>query len=340
MIRTTAFSAFVATGLLVGGILVGTLTYHPATSRAGASSIPTTASTGAVLSSNALQALSTTANPVPAAGGGYGGHRGGRGGYAGFRGPVLTVTGVSNNTITATGRGGQTVTITVTGNTKYTEAGVPAQLSDVTKGAHIAVQGTRSGTTITATSIIIVLPTASGVVSNLSGNSFTLTGFNGATHTIHVSGSTRYQRAGATVPASTLTNGAAVIVEGTQNSDGSLNAVRITIQVQQVLGQVTAVNSNGYTITSRGGTTVTIITSSSTTYITPNGTKSSASAVVKNGFILAQGTLSADSKTLDALRIVVLPATGPGSFGHGGYGSGPGHGGHVPVATPTPASGI
>jgi hypothetical protein len=337
MIRTTAFAA---TGLLVSGILVGTLASHPAIGQAGASSNPTTARTSGLLSSNTSQALSTAANVVPAAGGRYGGRWGGPGSSFGFRGPVLTVTGVSNNTITATGRGGQTVTITVTSSTKYTEAGAPAQLSDVTKGEHIAVQGTRSGATITATNIIIVLPAASGVVSNLSGNSFTLTGFNGAAHTIHVSASTRYQRAGATVPANTVTTGAAVIVEGTLNSDGSLNAVRITIQVQQVLGRVTAVNSNGYTIISRRGTTVAIITSSATTYVTPSGAKSSATAVAKNGFILAQGTLSADGKTLDALRIVVVPATGPGSFGHGGYGSGPGQGGRFPLATPTPASGI
>jgi hypothetical protein len=341
MIRTAAFSAFVATGLLVSGILAGTLAYHPSTSHATASSVSTTAS----LSSSTVRGLSSANTITPAANGrggkpGSGNFGRGFGGFRGAGGAVLTVTGVSNNTITATGRGGQTITVTVTNSTKYSEAGAAAQLSDVVKGEHIAVQGSRSGTSITATSITIVLPVVSGVISNLSSDSFTITGFNGATHAIHIGSSTRYQRAGAAATVNDVANGSAVVVEGTLNSDGSVNAVRITIQVPQVAGQVTAVNSNGYTITSRGGTAVTVITSSATTYITPSGGSTPASTIVKNSVILVQGGLSADGKTINALRIVVLPAGGPRHFGRGGHGAGPGLGGGFPLATPTPTSGI
>jgi hypothetical protein len=348
MIRTAAFSAFAATGLLVSGILVGTLAYHPSTGHASADSVPTTAFGATALSSSTVPAQANAGTGLPAAGGRHGspapgGNWGGPGRFGGgFGGPLLTVGSVSNNTIIATGRGGQTITITVSSATTYTEAGASTQLSAVFKGEHILVQGTRSGASITATGITIVLPREAGVVANLSGDAFTLTGFNGAMHTIHTTTSTRYQKAGTTVPANEVNDGAAVVVEGTLNSDGSLTAVRITIQVQQVVGQVTAVNSNGYTITSRRGTTVTVITSGATTYSTASGASAAASAVVQKSFILAQGTLSADGTTLTALHIVVLPANGlgrggPGFFGPGGHGQGAGT---FPLATPTPTSGI
>jgi hypothetical protein len=349
MIRTAAFSAFAATGLLVSGILVGTLAYHPATSHASTDSVPTTALGATSLAAGTGQAQTDAPAVSPAAGrrnggpGPSGGWRwGGPGRFGGFGGPALTVSSVSNNTITATGRGGQTITITVTGATTYAEAGVAAHLSDVVKGERIVVRGTRSGASITATSITIVLPVEAGVVSNVSGSSFTLTGFHGAAHTIHTGAGTRYQKAGATATANDVTNGAAVVVEGTLNSDGSVNAVRITIQMQQVAGQVTAVTSNGYTLTSRRGATVTVITSGATTYSALNGATAAASAITKNSFILAQGALSADGKTLTALHIVILPANGlgrggPGLFGRGGHGGGTGI---LPLATPTPASGI
>src|SRR5262249_26230218 len=149
-----------------------------------------------------------------------------------------------------------------------------------------------------------------GVVTGVNGSTLTLTGFDGASHTITIDSATRYQKAGQSATLADVTVGTAIVAEGTLQSDGSLHAVRITIQVPRIAGQVTAVNGTSYTVSGRFGTTYTVATTSSTTYINPEGTTASATAIKTGTFIIAEGTLSADGKTLTALRIVVLPASG------------------------------
>jgi hypothetical protein len=274
---------------------------------------------------------STTPGTSGRLGWGFGGRRG----HAGF-GRVLAVTGVSENenTITATGRRGQAVTVQVSATTTYTEAGASASLADIHPGSIIAVRGSIAGTsatTINATRVAILLPRVAGVVTNVSDTTITLTGFNGASHTVSVTGQTRYQKAGASAVPSDVTTGTAIVAEGTLDSSGTLTAVRVTIRVPTVAGEVTVVNgsSNGssYTLTARFGTTRTVNATSSTTYVNPDGTATSASAVQVGTYIAAQGTLSADRKTLTAQRILVVPAGAGRGFGfhrHGFDRGGPG----------------
>lgn len=268
---------------------------------------------------------------VPGANGfGHGGHGfGGRGGFGeagGFgRGRGLTVTGVNGNTIAATDRGGQTVTVQVSATTAYTEAGASASLSDVKTGSIIAVRGSNDatgGTTITATGVTIVLPQVAGVVTGVSGSTFTLTGFNGTTRTVTVGDATRYQRGGSSAALTDIATGTAIVAEGTTASDGSLSAVRVTIQVPRVAGQVTAVNGASYTVAGRfGQTAYTIATTGSTTFVKADGSTTSASAVTTGVFIVAEGPLSSDGKTLTAQRVIVAPAGAGRGYGrHGGYG--------------------
>ena len=266
--------------------------------------------------------------------------RGGRRGHAGF-GRVLAVTGVSENTITAKRRGDQTVTVQVSDTTTYTEAGASASLAAIHPGSLIAVRGSRantSATTINATRVAILPSRVAGVVTNVTGNTITLTGFNGASHTVSVTGQTRYQKVGASAALSDVTSGTAIVAAGTLDSNGTLTGVRVLIRVPRIGGEVTAVNGsvNGssYTVTARFGTTYTVNATSSTTYVNRDGTATSASAVQVGTYIVAQGTLSADGKTLTAQRIVVAPAgTGRGfgfhrhGFGSGGPGFWPGHAG-------------
>jgi hypothetical protein len=272
---------------------------------------------------------------------------GGRRGHVGF-GRVLAVTGVSGNTITAAGRRGQTVTVQVSATTAYTEAGASASLADIHPGSVIAVRGSRantSATTINATAITILLSREAGVVTSVSGTTITLTGFDGASHTVIVTGQTRYQKAGASAGLSDVSPGTAIVAAGTLDSSGTLTAVRVTIRVPTVAGEVTAVNGSSYTVTARFGTTYTVNATSSTTYVNRDGTAASASAVQVGTYIAAQGTLSADGKTLTAQRILVVPpGTGRGfgfgrhGVGSGGPGFGQGHAGAGSASTTAPTT--
>jgi Domain of unknown function (DUF5666) len=336
MLRRLAIAGMAVGALIAAGALLanGGPTATLATGRS---------STGMAAHLLANVAGSTTPGTSGRLGWGFGGRRG----HGGF-GRVLAVTGVSGNTITATRRGGQTVTVQVSETTTYTEAGASASLAAIHPGLLIAVRGSLAGTsptTINATRVAILLSRVTGVVTNVSDNTLTLIGFNGASHTVSVTGQTRYQKAGASAVPSDVTVGTAIVAAGTLDSSGTLTAVRVTIRVPTVAGEVTVVNgsSNGssYTVTARFGTTYTVNATSSTTYVNRDGTPTSASAVTAGTYIVAQGTLSADGKALTAQRILVVPpGTGRG-FGSGGPGFGPEHAGAGsagPTAPTTPGT--
>jgi hypothetical protein len=316
--------------VVAGSLVTGSAAF--AATHAGSTAVA--ASTGNGTASSATTTSATgTALPDGAWNGAYGPYSeyGEYGPYARYgeygHGAGLTVTGVSGNTITATSTGGQTVTVQVSATTAYTEAGASASLADVKAGTVIAVRGSyanTSGTTINASGVTILLPTQVGVVTNVSGTTLTLTAFDGATHTVTVNASTHYQKAGQSATLADISSGMAIVVEGTTNSDGSLSAVRVTIQEPRVAGQVTVVNGSSYTVTGAFGQSYTVATTSSTTYVNADGTTASASAVQAGTAIITQGTLSSDGKTLTAQRVIIAPrgaGHGGGRFGFGGPGA-------------------
>jgi Domain of unknown function (DUF5666) len=312
--------------LAMAGVAVGALI---ATGALLANGRPTaTLATGPSSSNTVAHLLANGSGPtMPGTSGRFGWGRGGRRGHVGF-GRVLAVTGVSGNTITATGRRGQTVTVQVSDTTTYTEAGASASLAAIHPGSLIAVRGSRantSATTINATRVAILLSREAGVVTNVSGTTLTLTGFDGASHTVSVTDQTRYQKAGASAALSDVTTGTAIVAAGTLDSSGTLTAVRVLIRVPTIRGEVTGVSGSSYTVTVRFGTTYTVNATSSTTYVNRDGTAASASAVTAGTYIAAQGTLS--GTTLTAQRIIVVPAGSGRGFGFGGPGFRPGHAG-------------
>lgn len=333
-IRQLTMKHRLAAVVLAAGLAIGSMV---AVAGGGASN-----TVAAATSSGSTTATTTNGTTAAPPGATMNGRLGRSGGYG--PGGSLTVTKVSGNTITASGRGGQTITVQVSSTTAYTEAGASAALSDVTVGARIAVQGTvanTSGTTINATGVTIVLPQVLGVVTNVNGSTLALTSFDGSTHTVTVSSSTRYQKAGRTAASTDVAVGTAIVAEGTSNSDGSLSAVRVTIQVPHLEGQVTAVSGTSITISGRDGTTYTV-DASNADYVNADGSAASASAVKSGVSITAEGTLSSDGKTLTALRIVVMPAgQGSGGFGpHGGPGGFGGPLGSSSGAASTTADGL
>ncbi len=152
----------------------------------------------------------------------------------GFRGQV---TAVSGSTITITDPRG-THTINVTGSTTYTtDGGSASSLSAVVKGVEIEAVGTKNADgSLNAEAVEVETPRAGGKVSAVSGTTITVTDPRG-TETIHVSASTQYNTVtmGANGPTKTASSlsavkaGVFVMAEGTQNSDGSLNAQTVYI---------------------------------------------------------------------------------------------------------------
>ena len=292
--------------MLIGSLAAGALTL----SQGGSSTVANASASSGVVASQAASTAQST--PVAGAKHGFrGGSGAGFGDMGGRFGGGLTVSGVSGDTITATGRGNQTITITVTSATKYTEAGAAATIADIVNGTKIAVQGSHSTATAeSAASIEILLPTEGGIVTAVSGSTLTIKGYDGSSHVVTLSASTRYQKDGQSASESDISAGFSIMAEGTTAADGSLNATLVNIQTPRLMGQVTAVNDGTYTITGRMGSTgsETVATSSSTVYVNASGATVQASTIIAGIRIIAEGTLSADGTTLTATRITVLPA--------------------------------
>jgi hypothetical protein len=250
-------------------------------------------------------------------------------GIGGMRqGRELKVTAVNGNTITATGPGGQQVTVDVSGSTTYSRAGQSASLADVKVGETIAVKGQidRTTRTIQATSVTIVLPATTGVVTAVNGNTLTITDLNAIQRTITLDGSTVYKRGGQTAAQGDVAVGSLITAQGTLNGDGSLTAALVTIHLPRLAGTVSGLQNGQFTLTTPDGSTYTVQTSASTTYSQPGYGTATSAALKDGGRVVVEGSLSSDGKTMTADQITIMPnfAGGRGMAAGAGNGSGAG----------------
>lgn len=251
---------------------------------------------------------------------GFGGHR---------RVGELTVSSVSGQTITTKDASGATVTLKVSSSTQYTRLDKTVSLSAITAGEMIHADGTRnSDGSITASRVDIEVPTYGGQVTAISGTSITITDRQGTSHIIHTSTSTTVERADATSTVSAIATGDHIMASGVKNSDGSLNAEQIRVQLPHADGQIQSVTSSAITVKGWGGNTVTIHLSANTQYMTltqgangPTRSATTLSALKTGAYIAAEGVKNSDG-SLNAEVVVLLPGA-PTGGPHGGFGGGP-----------------
>ena len=163
--------------------------------------------------------------PVDLLNGGGPGFKGGRG--FGFGG--ITITAISGNSIALKTEDGWTRTITVDSGTTYTRAGATIALGELKVGDEIGFRQTSEGNgTWTIDSIAVVLPSAGGEVTKISGSTITVSQRDGTAATISVDGQTKYSVNGSdSASLSDVKVGMFLVAEGTKNSDGSLTAARV-----------------------------------------------------------------------------------------------------------------
>ncbi|HEX6476701.1 MAG TPA: DUF5666 domain-containing protein [Acidimicrobiales bacterium] len=218
------------------------------TSSSGGSSSATSAPAAASQSASSGDPSQSLADPAQAAPGpGQGGP--GRFGF-GFRGPfggagqngqqngnkpppsmAGTVKSVSGQTVTIQDYMGFTRTIHTSSSTTYTRGGQSANSTAVTNGAQIAARGTvdKNGTDLDASKVAVLLPTVTGTVQSVSGQSFVVQGFDGATHTVTTTGSTTFRQRGSQASLSDVKQGVRVAAMGDRQSNGDINATTVQI---------------------------------------------------------------------------------------------------------------
>jgi hypothetical protein len=155
-----------------------------------------------------------------------GGMPGGRGFGHMFGG--IEITAISGNDISLATDDGWTRTITVDSGTTYSKSGDTIALGDLAVGDQIGFRQTlEDDGTWTIDSIAVIPPHAGGEVTAVSGNTITVERRDGATSTINVDGSTTYTVNGDSAALADVKVGMLLVAEGTENSDGSLDATTV-----------------------------------------------------------------------------------------------------------------
>jgi preprotein translocase subunit YajC len=187
-------------------------------------------------------------------------------------------------------------------------------------------------------------PVAFGTVKSVGDSTFTITAGDGTTVTVNVSSATTYRDRAVTSPTmANVTVGAHVAVFGTDTS----NVVTATsVAIGQpggdmsgpmggpggtppvALGIVKSVGDGTFTITARGGTTVTVNVSSATTYRDRAVTSPTIANVTVGAHVAVFGT-----DTSNVVTATTVAIGGPGAGGPGGGLGGP------PPAMPGTSSG-
>ncbi len=152
----------------------------------------------------------------------------GFGGFGRFGFRDITITAINGSDLSLRTDDGWTRTITVTSTTTITKGGATITVGDLAVGDQIAFAQDRADDgTYSVTAIKVILPTTVGEVTAIDGDTITVTQPGGTTATIHVDGDTTYQVNGAAGALSDIKVGSIIAAEGTQRSDGSLDAAAV-----------------------------------------------------------------------------------------------------------------
>ncbi len=258
----------------------------------------------------------------------------GRGlGSEGFgRGVIPAAAGVvqstpSGDSFTLETRSGTSETIDVSSSTSYLERGVSSpSLTSVGAGDLVAAFGTTSGSTVSASQIVISVPRsastsappiAAGIVQGTPGaDSFAIQTRGGASETIDVSSSTTYYERGVSGPSLTnLAGGEFVVAFGTA-SGSTVTASRIVIAGAPsarhhglaVAGTVQGTPSaNSFMITTPSGESDTVDVSSSTSYFERGVSAPSLSDVASGDYIAVFGSVLGSTVTATKVAIATPP---------------------------------
>jgi hypothetical protein len=276
-------------------------------------------------SSSAFAAQATTIPGHPELGPGWTAP----GGLHGTVGQVaITITKIDGSTLSLATTDGWTRTIDATGAT-ITKGGQTIALTDLKVGDQISFREARqSDGSYKITTIVVVLPTASGTVTAVGSGSVTITQSGGSTKTLTLTGSTTYAEAGASVTVSSVVVGSRISAQGTVDSAGNFTATAVTISPTSVQGTVASKTATTIVVTTTAGKTVTVDVSSATKYSVRGVSAPTLANVAVGDRIAAQGTLNADG-SLAATMVQSGPKDQPGfgGFGGGMAPGGPGRGG-------------
>jgi hypothetical protein len=163
---------------------------------------------------------------------GFGFREGRLGGYGGL------VTAIDSDSLTvSTGRGSETITLN--SSTDYYVGKTAATRSAISKGDIVHVRIADPRATKKVASVVSVVPAhLSGWVTKVDSDEITITDHDGFTRTIKTSGSTTYEKDGASATRSAITVGAFVHAVGAVDDNGTtLDAQQVSVGLPKLDGK-------------------------------------------------------------------------------------------------------
>ena len=153
------------------------------------------------------------------------GFRGGHGG-PGFGG--IEITAINGSSLSLATEDGWTRTITVDDGTTYTRAGDDIALGDLAVGDTIGFRQTlEDDGSWTIDAIAVILPHVGGEVTAVDGSTVTVQQRDGTSATINIGSEANIVVNGDAAELADIEVGMVLVAEGTENSDGSLDATRV-----------------------------------------------------------------------------------------------------------------
>ena len=248
----------------------------------------------------------------------------------------------ADNSFVITRRGGGTETVDVSSATTYLERGTPgASITSVGSNDLVAVFGTTSGTTVTASEVVIAvprgssggqIPAAAGIVQTApvgtsADNTFTVKTRGGVLETVNVSDPTTYDERGVSSPSVTNVAAGDLVAAFGTTSGTTVTASLVVIHTRFRHGvaaagivQTAPVGTNAdntFTIEGRGGVVETVNVSASTDYYERGVTGASIGDVASGDRVGVFGTVSGSTLTASAVWISSPPPT-TGTFATAG----------------------
>jgi hypothetical protein len=139
-------------------------------------------------------------------------------------------------------------------------------------------------------------------ITAVSGSNVSLKTDDGWTRTIAITSSTTIIKGSATIAVGDLKVGDEVRLAQTRNADGTYTVTAIRVVLPQVAGTVTAKSGSNLTLLQRDGATITVHTSSATTYQVPGVTDPGLDDITVGMTVVAVGTTRTDG-SLDAQTV-------------------------------------
>lgn len=231
--------------------------------------------------------------------------------FGGPDGRTITITAIDGAKLALETSNGWTRTIDAAGAT-VTKDGETVPLTELRVGDRIVFREERQADgTYEITEIRVVLPRVGGTVASIVGSTVTVTGRDGESQQVLLTGATEYFVGDTPATRDAVVTGARIVARGTLGTDGALTATSVVVMPAVALGTVEEKTADSITLAGRDDTTVIVRVTADTAYFVPGVESPTLADVEEGALVVAVGTSNPDG----SLTAAKVGAWAPGTDG-------------------------